>query len=100
MVSCDASCDFTHEILDHVCSLSPQVFDDIIDVNNVLQFDPLYSYAKSTECTSSPYTSTREREREREKARKEKYAMSLIALEIKKMHLEIVCKFIIFTIIV
>ena len=40
-------------------------------------------------------------ERERgEKARKEKYAMSLIALEIKKIHLEIVCKFIIFTIIV
>ena len=80
VVSCDASCDFTHEILDHVCSLSPQVFDDIIDVNNVLQFDPLYSYAKSTECTSSPYTSTRERERRESKERK--YAMSLIALEI------------------
>ena len=96
MVSCDASCDFTHEILDHVRSLSPQVFDDIIDVNNVLQFDPLYSYAKSTECTSSPYTSTRERERRESKERK--VAMSLI--EIKKIHLEIVCKFMIFTIIV
>ena len=71
MVSCDASCDFTHKILDHVRSLSPQVFDDIIDVNNVLQFDPLYSYAKSTECTSSPYTSTRE------KGQKESMLMSL-----------------------
>ena len=49
----------TYYILDHMCSLCSQMFDYIVHIDNMFNFDSLNGYTQCTEGTRSSYTSTR-----------------------------------------